>query len=98
LARVYATASLDQKSGDVILKVVNVGDTPADTKLDFSENSSTHWQAKAIVLSGSPDDVNTITEPEKIQPQEKTPFDFVSGQTYNFPPHSLTVLRLSKVR
>ncbi len=69
LARVYGTASLDHKTGEVILKVVNVADEPAATTVQLSGPAAS-YQAEAIVLTGAPDDENTITEPNKIQPAD----------------------------
>jgi hypothetical protein len=54
LARVYATASHDQKTGDTIVKVVNVDDEPAETKLNLNGMSDGKLSATTITLSGSP--------------------------------------------
>jgi alpha-L-arabinofuranosidase len=93
LARVYAAASQDQKTGETIVKVVNVADEAAEAKLNLSGlNGKLH--ATAITLTGSPDDVNSIAEPNKLKPETKELGEWKALQTHTFPPHSFTVLRL----
>jgi alpha-L-arabinofuranosidase len=94
LARVYATASRDQKSGDTIVKVVNVADDAAEVKLTLNGMGGGELHATAITLSGSPDDMNSIAEPNKLQPETKELGEWSADQSHVFPPHSLTVLRI----
>ena len=96
LPRLYATASREDQSGDLILKVVNVGDERTPTQLSFSGAPGATWQAKSIVLTGSPEDENSLSEPSKIHPEPGPAETFSAEQTYTFPAHSLTVLRLSE--
>jgi alpha-L-arabinofuranosidase len=94
LSRVYSTASLDRKSGDIILKVVNVDSGPATAKVQFLGPAMDALKGEAIVLSGKPEAVNTIAEPDALKPSSTQIESFQSGQEYAFPPHSLTVMRL----
>jgi alpha-L-arabinofuranosidase len=94
LARVYAAASHDQKTGDTIVKVVNVADEPAETKLNLNGMSDGKLSATTITLSGSPDDVNSIAEPNKLQPVAEELGQWNAEQIHTFPPHSFTVLRI----
>lgn len=96
LARLYATASREDQSGDLILKVVNVDDEQTPTRLRLSGDPQASWQGKAIVLTGSPEDENSLSEPQKIHPKPGPAETFSTEQSYTFPAHSLTVLRLSK--
>jgi hypothetical protein len=50
--------------------------------------------ATTITLSGSPDDVNSIAEPNKLQPVAEELGQWNAEQIHTFPPHSFTVLRL----
>jgi alpha-L-arabinofuranosidase len=91
----YASATHDDQSGEIILKVVNPGAeaTPADIKLDGL--TRVEPQAKAAVLAGaSLSDVNSLAEPEKVSPVTSTFEDAAAHFTRTFPPHSLTVLRI----
>jgi alpha-L-arabinofuranosidase len=94
LARIYSTASVDDKSGDIMLKVVNVDGETATAKLQFSGAEGRAYEGEAIVLTGDPEAINTITEPESLKPRQSTVEGLGAGQEYRFPANSLTVLRL----
>lgn len=94
LARLYSTASADRDSGDIIIKVVNVDDEVATPKLLLSGPEVQTYKGEAIVLTGDPEDVNTISKPNTIKPLESPVEEFQSGQEYEFPANSLTILRL----
>lgn len=94
LARIYGTASLDRQSGDIILKVVNVDGDPAKTQINLAGTSAAIFEGEAIVLSGEPEAVNTIDNPSKLKPHRTDIKNFRPQQLHEFPPHSLTVLRL----
>lgn len=91
-----ATAARDDKSGDIILKVVNASSGAVKTQINLSGTSNLKGSGKAIVLtSASPLDENTLDEPTKVSPKEEVVK--ISGTTLKrmFPGNSLTVIRLS---
>ena len=51
--------------------------------------------AKAIELSGSPGDVNSLEEPIKVSPKEHDVSDAAATMQRTFAPHSLTLLRIN---
>ena len=66
----FASAAIDEKNNEIILKVVNT--TSADKKLEvaFEGTNKLGSKAKAWVLSAnSKDAMNTLDEPQKISPQ-----------------------------
>ncbi|MDP4228211.1 MAG: alpha-L-arabinofuranosidase C-terminal domain-containing protein, partial [Bacteroidota bacterium] len=89
-------ASRDDKSGDVILKVVNASAGNVKAQINLNGAGTLNGTGKAIVLtSASPLDENTLENPDKVSPKtEKVKF---SGKnlTHNFPGNSLTVIRLA---
>jgi alpha-L-arabinofuranosidase len=91
LLPLYATASRDEKTGEVITKVVNVSTQPQSLKVNVSGAPSRF--ARAIVLTGQPMDENTLDAPRKIAPQEKV---LPAGPNYvhTFPANSVTILRI----
>jgi alpha-L-arabinofuranosidase len=93
LPRLFATASRANRSGKVILKVVNPTAEPARSEIDFHSVSSVAKDAQAIVLAGDPEDENLLGQPNKIAP--RTSRLEVSGSKFRhtFPPHSLSILR-----
>jgi alpha-L-arabinofuranosidase len=91
--RLVATASRDNQSGEVILKVVNPTANATEVDLDLRGIEDLGRRAEAIVLTGGPEDENSLTEPGKIVPQTGTLE--VSGPKFQhaFRPYSLSILR-----
>lgn len=95
LKSLSASATRDEKSGEIILKVVNGADSPIDTEIDLQGGGRLSGSGRAIVLtSDSPTDENTFENPTKVSPKSE-PFA-VSGSrfTRTFPGNSFTVLRI----
>ena len=64
------SASRDDKSGDIILKVVNASNSPVKTQIILNGAGNLAGNGKAIVLtSASPLDENTLDEPNKVSPR-----------------------------
>jgi alpha-L-arabinofuranosidase len=95
----YACASKDEVSGDVIVKVANADANPLETRLNFAGASNLSGQGTAVVLtSASARDENSLAEPMKVSPRTE-PVSF-SGTSLNraFPGNSVTVLRLKTAK
>jgi alpha-L-arabinofuranosidase len=91
----YASATREERSGEVILKVVNVAAGPLETTVQLEGVNRVAETARASVLaSPSPLDENTLDEPMKVAP--RTSELGVRGPSFRhaFPGNSLTVLRL----
>jgi len=91
-----ASASRDDKSGDIILKIVNTSAKLVKTQIDLNGATSLTGTGKAIVLtSASPLDENTLEAPVKVSP--KTEDIKISGTVLKriFPGNSMTVIRLA---
>lgn len=91
----YACAAREQKTGDVIVKVVNTSATPLETEIDFSGAKSLAGTASETVLtSEEPSDENSLNQPTKVSPRMQS-VDFNGANlTQAFPGNSFTVLRL----
>ncbi len=89
----YATASREAKTGDVILKVVNVSGTPQALEIDLQGVQKVEG-GKAIVLAGQPGDVNSVEAPTKIAPETVRLKTKKPVFSHTFPPYSASVLRL----
>jgi len=94
----YASATRDTKSGDVILKVVNTSANPTETALDLKGLAGA-TEAKATVLtSADPSDENSLKEPSKVAPKTES-FAIAGGSfTRTFPGNSFSVIRLPGVK
>lgn len=91
----FATAGRDNSNGDVLLKAINSGaeSIPATLNLRGVERLSSDAQV-TVLTSAALADNNSLEEPKKVMPAAKT--IHTAGTTFNheFPPYSLTILRL----
>ena len=90
-----ASASREEKSGDLILKVVNASAQAVETQIDLKDAHGLTGSGKIIVLtSASPLDENTLEEPMKVSPKDEELS--ISGNiiTRSFPGNSLTIIRI----
>jgi alpha-L-arabinofuranosidase len=94
-ASLHAAASRVQATGDVILKVVNV--SAGDQSTDVELRGITGVQPSAaisVLTSANPEDENSLEEPRKVAPVERT-ITFAGPRfRHTFPAHSVSVLRL----
>jgi alpha-N-arabinofuranosidase len=90
----YASASVDSKAGEVILKVVNTGSSRKEARINLA-GGRVGRGGKAFVLTSSDlKGENSLDAPTKIAPVER-PLAVASNEfAYTFAPHSLTVLRV----
>jgi alpha-L-arabinofuranosidase len=91
----YASATRDTATGDIILKVVNTAAGPTETTINLAGAAQLSGQARAIVLtSEDPADENSFDAPRKVAP--RTEEITIPGPrfTRSFPGNSLTVLRI----
>ena len=94
-SELYASASLDEKSGEVILKLVNTSAAQRDLRVNLAGAGRVSGAGKAFVLT-SPDlkAENSLDEPTKVAPVER-PLAVAAGEfSYTLAPHSMTVLRV----
>jgi alpha-L-arabinofuranosidase len=90
-----ASAASDEKSGDIILKVVNASAQALKTQIDLKGAKGLTGDGKAIVLtSTNPLDENTLEEPTKVSPKTETLSISGSTITRSFPGNSLTIIRI----
>jgi alpha-L-arabinofuranosidase len=93
----YAVASRRKPSREVILKVVNVSERPQETEVRLQGGRRLASRAKVITLtSDSPDAENSLENPTRVAPVERTLEGVAPSFRYTFPPHSLTVMVLKE--
>ncbi|MFE6285306.1 alpha-L-arabinofuranosidase C-terminal domain-containing protein [Streptomyces sp. NPDC057877] len=82
----------DERTGELIVKVVNAQPTAARTAVDLG-TAQVAPRARVTTLAADPDDVNTETD-APVTPVTST-FDGVAREfTYTFPANSVTFLRI----
>jgi alpha-L-arabinofuranosidase len=95
LPSLFASATQDQKAGQVILKVVNGNEKAMDTEINIQGAKQLAGTGQALVLSSeNPMDENTLAQPDKVSPKSEA--FTVPGPSFRhtFPGNSVTVLRL----
>jgi alpha-L-arabinofuranosidase len=94
--QLFASATRDNSSGEIILKVVNAAGTATVAEVSLKGASSVSSRAQAIVLAGiSRDAVNTIDHPDLIVPAETVVKNASPHFRHSFPANSVTVLRIA---
>ncbi|MDR6977249.1 alpha-L-arabinofuranosidase [Streptomyces sp. 3330] len=84
----------DQKTGDLIVKVVNAGSAEARTAIDLG-GAEVASRAKVTTLAAAPDAVNTETT-TAVAPVTSTFTGVAAKFTYTFPANSITFLRIRR--
>jgi alpha-L-arabinofuranosidase len=87
---IYVTSSLD-KDGDIIIKAVNILDSPYEAEIETNAEISSVY---AEVLTGEMNDENSFEEPKKVSPKETSVNFKGSVISHTFPKNSLTVIRV----
>lgn len=90
----YASATRDDASGDVILKLVNVQAAPQALRIDVQGVSNVSSEASGEVITGSLDAINTVADPTDTVPAPIAIRDAGTQFTHALPAHSVSVIRL----
>jgi alpha-N-arabinofuranosidase len=94
-SELYASASVDERTSEVILKFVNTGSAKQDARITLSGAQRIGSSGKAFVLQS--EDLkaeNSLDQPTKLAPVE-TPVQLPGAEfSYSLLPRSFTVLRI----
>ncbi len=90
----FASSSLDEATGDVILKVINAVETPQQMEISLEGAPVIGKTARMEVLTGGLTEVNSIAEPVKVAPKSST-IAASAKFVCEFSEHSVTVIRFS---
>ena len=91
----FASASLDRRTGEVILKVVNTAASAREVNINLAGARKVHKTGKALVLASADLKVeNSLSEPTKVVPEERQLTVPSSQFAFTLAPGSLTVLRI----
>ena len=95
VAPLYFAASV-AKSGDVYLKVVNVSGETISSDIDLTGAGTFASTASGLILTGQKADANSVAEPFKVAPKPVKLSVKRSSIKHDFPPYSITVVRLRR--
>ena len=90
---VFASASRDAATGDVIVKLVNPGPQAREVKLALN-GVTPGAGGRRIVLTGDPAAENSLQRPTIVVPREEAIAQIAAGHVEHLGPHSLTILRV----
>ncbi|MCS6829425.1 MAG: alpha-L-arabinofuranosidase C-terminal domain-containing protein [Armatimonadota bacterium] len=97
LSALYAVASRNTRTGEVILKVVNVSGEPVETDIRLQGVRGLQPTGKVVTLSNdNPDEENSLDHPVRVAPVQSTLRVTGTHFRYTFPRHSLTVIVLKQ--
>ena len=92
---VLGIAGRDDRTGDVVIKMLNTGDAPAAITVNLANTRNLPSTARVITLqSAQPTDENSFADPRKIVPVETTRSNVGSTFAQELPAYSLTVVRI----
>jgi alpha-N-arabinofuranosidase len=90
---IQGSATRDSRTGEIILKLVNLG-AAAPVTIEINGAASVGSGGTAITLAGNPADTNSLTDPRKVLPVTSR-LRHVSPQfTYSMPANGIVVLKL----
>ena len=90
----YASATREEATGDVILKLVNVQASAQPLRIDLKGVPMVKRNAAGEVLTGALTAINTVAEPHAIVPKPFTIADSSPSFVHQLPAHSVSVIRL----
>jgi alpha-L-arabinofuranosidase len=90
----YVSSSLVPSSGQIIVKAVNVNNSPFSATFNVTGLDSVASSAAVIQLSGNPLDQNSLDSPTYISPVTNVLGNAGTNFTVALPANSLTILRL----
>jgi alpha-L-arabinofuranosidase len=91
----YASATIDKKTNELIVKLVNAGGVHQNRNIEFAGIKKLNADAVVILLKGDElSDINSIEDPTNVKPTEQKLK--LKGKTVSLPmaPYSFTVLKI----
>ncbi|MEP7376724.1 MAG: alpha-L-arabinofuranosidase C-terminal domain-containing protein [Chitinophagaceae bacterium] len=96
---VFYSATMDEKTGNIYLKLVNTTGKKQLVNINLNGVAKVLPDATLFVIKGDkPEDTNTITEPEKIVPASLKVKGVASKFKRTLDPYSVSVLQLQVVK
>ena len=92
--RFYATAASDEKTGELILKVVNASSVRVEAGIQVNGVAALGREGSVTVLMGALGDENSLAAPKKVAPVAAMLEISGTQIDFGFLPHSVTVVRV----
>jgi alpha-L-arabinofuranosidase len=94
-AELFASATLETGTGEIILKVVNAANSATEAEIKLETTSTVSENANTILLTGTSGAVmNSFDQPRTVAPVASTIQNASNSFSHTFLANSMTVLRL----
>ncbi|HXH78698.1 alpha-L-arabinofuranosidase C-terminal domain-containing protein [Nocardioides sp.] len=93
-AKVFQVVTRDERSGDIVAKVVNTSTSPARTRIDVSDAGVEPTATVTTLSAPSPSSTNTKAAPNTIKPRTREVGGISESFVYEFPASSVTFIRM----
>jgi alpha-L-arabinofuranosidase len=91
----YQVVTRDQRTGDVVVKVVNARPRSIRTQVELRGRRLSD-RGTITTLTGAPGDVNTFEQPDRVAPETSRSAGLGNRFVYDFPANSVTFIRLRR--
>jgi alpha-N-arabinofuranosidase len=96
--RMYASATIDDASGEVIIKVVNATQKASASTLELRGAPAIKDATWTILASGNQDDENTVESPNRVTPEMRPLSPAGGALSLELPADSFSVVRVRLAR
>lgn len=96
--RIYASSTFEEKSGEVILKLVNATANESTSTVELTGVGRLKAGTLTVLQAGSPAAMNTLENPEKVVPRETAFSPGGAKFDLKLPANSFSVVRVGVVR
>lgn len=94
----FSIAGRENKTGDLLVKVVNASPRPYKTTLQLSGFQPAASATLTVLTAGSPEAENSLAEPDKYVSRQQAVTGVSSNYTTEFGPYTISVLRIREKR
>lgn len=92
-AKVFQVVTRDERTGDLVAKVVNTSTSPVRTQVEVAD-AGVEDTATVTTLAGAPGATNTKAAPNTVKPRTREVSGIGESFTYEFPASSVTFIRM----
>jgi alpha-L-arabinofuranosidase/regulation of enolase protein 1 (concanavalin A-like superfamily) len=93
-ATVFQVVTRDERSGDLVAKVVNTSTSPARTRVEVADAGVEPTATVTTLSAPSPTSTNTKSAPNTVKPRTREVQGISSSFVYEFPASSVTFIRM----
>lgn len=96
--RVYASAVLDETTGEAIVKLVNATPSAVSSRVELTGARQVKRGTLTVLQSADPDALNSLDQPHAVAPRENVFAPSAPAFDVELPANSFTVVRIGVVR